>query len=191
MLVCWKYFSKTLQGLKRYIFLEWQHHNMTELSSTLIRGVKIRPTQCPLFHPHPISNWNIKSISRGVTGIFFWGGKIIFPDFFPGVKCFFSQKKIPTLVDPKQIAFVFKSENQKKKKKKKKKVLISFYNFSHLHFKFSTFPFTIFLLFFSIFTPFPFFPCLFFSRYAAKTSQSEVSEGALCPPAPRLLCHCQ
>ena len=26
---------------------------------------------------------------RGVTGKFFWGGKVIFPDFFPGVKCFF------------------------------------------------------------------------------------------------------
>ena len=27
--------------------------------------------------------------SRGVTGIFFWGDRVIFPDFFPGVKCFF------------------------------------------------------------------------------------------------------
>ena len=26
---------------------------------------------------------------RGVTGIFFGGGKLIFPDFFPSVKCFF------------------------------------------------------------------------------------------------------
>ena len=29
------------------------------------------------------------SIIRDVTGQFFWGGKVIFPDFFPSVKCFF------------------------------------------------------------------------------------------------------
>ena len=27
--------------------------------------------------------------NKGVTGKIFWGGKVIFPDFFPGVKCFF------------------------------------------------------------------------------------------------------
>ena len=26
---------------------------------------------------------------RGVRGIFVRGGKVIFPDFFPGVECFF------------------------------------------------------------------------------------------------------
>ena len=27
------------------------------------------------------------NVTRGVTGKFFWGGRVIFPDFFPGVKC--------------------------------------------------------------------------------------------------------
>ena len=57
--------------------------------------------------------------TRGVTGIFFWGGKVIFPDFFHGVKCLFPVEKIPSLVDPKQISFIFKSEKHKKKEKKK------------------------------------------------------------------------
>ena len=64
-----------------------------------------------------------------------------------------------------------------KKKKKKKKVLSSFCNFSTFHFQFSTFPFTIFLLFFSISTPFPFFPCLLFPCRSAEISRSEESLG--------------
>ena len=65
--------------------------------------------------------------------------------------------------------------------KGKKKVLTSFYNISYFHFQFSTFPFTIFLLF----NPFP-FPCLFFPDTSQKISQSEVSGGH---SAPCLLCH--
>ena len=104
---------------------------------------------------------------RGVTGIFFLGGKVI---FFPGVKCFF-QYKIPILVHPKQISSVFKVKRKKKrkrKKKKKKKVLTSFYPPSLLQFSF----------FLSQFSPlFPFFP-----NMSAKISRSEISGGALCPP---------
>ena len=59
--------------------------------------------------------------------------------------------------------------------------------FSTFHFQFSTFPFTIFLLSFSILTPFPFFPCLFYPGRSAENSRSEVSGGALCPPAHRLV----
>ena len=33
--------------------------------------------------------------TREVTGKFFWGGKVVFPDFFPGVKCFFPVEKFP------------------------------------------------------------------------------------------------
>ena len=89
---------------------------------------------------------------RGVTGIFFWGGKAIFLIFsgremcFPGRKFpfWYTQNKFPSSV-------VFKSEKQKKKKK----VLTFFYHFSYFRFQFSIFPFTIFL-------PFSLFPCLFF-----------------------------
>ena len=63
-----------------------------------------------------------------------------------------------------------------------KKVLSSFCNFS-------TFPFTIFLLFFSIFTPFPFFLASFFPVGQQKfPGQKSWGGGTLppasCPPAP-------
>ena len=86
---------------------------------------------------------------------------------------FFSRLKIPILVDPKPIFVVFKSEKQKKK------VLTTFYNLSYFHFQFSTFPFTIFLPFYSIFTPFC--PCLFFPDTSAKISRSEISGGHSAP----------
>ena len=46
-----------------------------------------------------------------ITGIFFWGGKVIFPDFFPAWNVFFFFfffffEKIPILVHPKQISVV-------------------------------------------------------------------------------------
>ena len=63
--------------------------------------------------------------------------------------------------------------------KKKKGGLPSFCNFSTFHFQFSTFPFTIFLLFFSIFTPFPFFP-----GRSAEISRSEDSGGHSTPTPP-------
>ena len=65
-----------------------------------------------------------------------------------------------------------------------KKFLSSFCNFSTFNFQFSTFPFTIFLLFLSIFTPFPIFPCLFFPGRSAEISRTEVSRGTLPGPLP-------
>ena len=42
------------------------------------------------YKPSTVGLWiSLLSIARGVTGIFFWGDKVIFPDLFPGVKCFF------------------------------------------------------------------------------------------------------
>ena len=82
--------------------------------------------------------------SRGVTGI-----KVIFSDFFPGVKCFF-RVEIPIFVDPKHISGVFKSEKQKKKKRSSPLFITVF----HL---------------FSIFTPFPCFP-----DTSANNSRSQV-----------------
>ena len=84
---------------------------------------------------------NITSIIRGVRGKFFRGGKIIFPDFFPGVKCFFPVENFHS-GRPKTNFSGFE------KWKAKKKVFFSFCNFSSFHFQFSTFPFPIFLLFF-------------------------------------------
>ena len=103
----------------------------------------------------------------------------------------FPGRKFPILVDPKQISVIFKSEKQKKKKKKKKKKGPQiFLELFLLPFPILNLPFTIFLLFFSIFTPFPFFPSPIFPDTSAKISRSEVSGGALCPPAPHLLRHC-
>ena len=114
-----------------------------------------------------------RTTRRDVTGIFFWGGKVIFPDFFPGVKCFFPVEN-SHFGRPKTNFHRFQKWKAKKKKKKKKKVVTSFSNVFLL-------PFPIFHLFFSIFTPFPFFPCLFFPDTSAKISRSEVS-GGHCPP---------
>ena len=50
----------------------------------------------------------------------FLRGKVIFSDFFHGVKCLFLVEN-SILVDPKQILVVLKSEKSKKKKKKKQK----------------------------------------------------------------------
>ena len=60
---------------------------------------------------------------------------------------------------------------------KKSEVLSSFCNFSSFHFPFSTFPFSIFLLFYSI------FPCLSLPSRSAEISWSDVSWGhsAPCP----------
>ena len=85
------------------------------------------------------------------------------------------------MVDPKKFLSFSKVKSKKKKKKKKGGVLTSFYNFSYFQFQFSTFPFSIFFLFFSIFSPFPFFPCLFFPIHQQKYP-GQKSLGALCPP---------
>ena len=116
---------------------------------------------------------------RGVTGIFFWGGKVIFPDFFPG-------RKFPVWLTQNKFPSFSKVKSKKKKKKKKKKVLTSFYNVSLL-------PFQIFHLFLLNFHPFSLFlPCLFFPDTSAKISRSEVSGGHSTPcPPPRLLRHCK
>ena len=106
----------------------------------------------------------IMCISHGrIREIFFWGGKVIFPDFFFSTWNALSRQQIPILVDPKQILVVLKSGKKKKlkkkKKKKKKKKNSPHFVIFPLPFSIcSTFPFSIFLLFFSIF---PFFLPLF------------------------------
>ena len=74
-----------------------------------------------------------------------WGpGKFFFP-IFPGVKPFFPVE-IYILVDQKQISVVSKRERPKENNHLLIVIIFSF------HFQISTFPFTISLLFFSIFT---------------------------------------
>ena len=104
---------------------------------------------------------------KGVTGIFFWGGKV--------------KKKKSILVDPKQISVALKSEKQKTKEKKK--------GSSHLFIPFppfiSHFHLSIFLVFSYIF---PFFLASFFlvshQKFPGQKSQGVHS-------APCLLCHWQ
>ena len=129
--------------------------------------------------------WSQRCIAnQGRNRHIFLRGQSHFSWYFSQREMFFPGKKIPIVVDPKQISVVFKSEEQKGKKKKKKKWSSPLFSYflltSYFRFQFSTFPFTIFLLFFSIFTLFPFFPDM-----SAKISRSEVSGGhsAPCPPA--------
>ena len=124
---------------------------------------------------------------RGVTGIFFWGGKVIFPDFFSRREMLFPGRKFPILVDPKQICH-FQKWKAKKKKKKKERSSHLFRASSYFHFQFLTFPLP-FSFFSSQFLPIsPFFPSLFFPDTSAKISRSEVSGGhsAPLPPTPLL-----
>ena len=96
------------------------------------------------------------TMTRGIRGIFS-EGQSNFSDFFPNMKCFFPVEN-SILVDPKQASVVLKNESKKKKKKrkkkkkkKKKKGPLLIWNFSSFHFQFSTSPFSISHLFFSIF----------------------------------------
>ena len=112
----------------------------------------------------------------------FWGAKSFCLIIFPGVKCFFPIENFH-FSRPRTN---FRHFQKWKEKKKKKKVLTFFYTFSYFHFQFSTFPFTIFLLFFWSFHPFPFFPCLFFpirqQKFPGQKSLGGGGQGALCPP---------
>ena len=111
---------------------------------------------------------------RGVTGIFFWGGKVIFPDFFPGVKCFFPVEN-SHFGRPKTNFRRFQKWKAKKKKKKKRSSPL-FLMFSCFHFQFSTFS--------SQFSPlFPFFLASFFPIRQQNFPVRSLW-GALCPPCP-------
>ena len=110
---------------------------------------------------------------RGVRGIFFRGGaKSLFMIFFPSVKCFFPSRNFH-FGRPQTISVVSKS----KKQKQQSHLLIFILLFPFL-FKVSTFPFTIFLLFFSIF---PFFLASLL-RVDQQKFSCEKCQGALCPP---------
>ena len=123
---------------------------------------------------------------RGITGIFSWGGKVIFPCFFPGVKCFFPAEN-SHIGRPKTNSVVFKSEKQKKRSSP----LIITFPTSISKFPPSLLQFSFFSYQFSPFFPssllnsplFPVFLASFFPDTSAKISRSEVSGGggALCP----------
>ena len=117
------------------------------------------------------------ALVRGVTGIFFWGGKVIFPDVFPGVKCFFPVENSHFGRPKTNFRRFQKWKAKKKKKKKKKKVLTSFSDVFLL-------PFPIFHLFYSIFTPFPFFLASFFPIRQQKFPGQKSLGGHSAPPPP-------
>ena len=112
--------------------------------------------------------------ARGVTDIFFWGGKVIFPDFFPGVKCFFLIEN--SHFGTPKTNFCCLQKWKAKKKKKKGPHLLFILPFPIFHLLFYNFP-----SFFSIFTSFS-----LFSWYVSKNFPVRSLWGALCP---HLLCH--
>ena len=124
-------------------------------------------------------------ISRGVTGIIFWGGKVIFPDFFSGVKCFFFPVENSHFGRPKTNFRRF----QKWKKKKGALVLTLFYNFSSFHsfhFQFSTFPFSLLQVSFfpSQFSPLFPFPLASLFPIRRQKFPRQKSLGGTLPPCP-------
>ena len=116
--------------------------------------------------------------SRGVTGIFFWGGKVIFPEFFsrrgmlfPVENSHFGRSKT-------------KFRRFQKWKAKKKKSSHLFYNFSYFNFPPSLLQFSFFS---SQFSPlFPFFLASFFPIRQQKFPGQKSLGGTLppCPPPP-------
>ena len=112
-------------------------------------------------------------ISPGHRGIFFRGGKVIFPDFFPSLKSFFPVEN-SILVDPKQISVVLKSETKEEEKKKSSPHFVTFPP--------SIFNFPLSLFDFLSFLHFPSSLCLSLPGRSAEIS-SEQCQGALCPPA--------
>ena len=103
---------------------------------------------------------------------------VIFPDFFPGVKCYIPVEN-SNFGRPKTNFRRFQ-----KWKENKKMVLTFFYNFSYFNFQFSTFPFTIFLLFLSILTPFSFLLASFFPDTSAQIFQVKSLWGGHSAPLP-------
>ena len=97
---------------------------------------------------------SLENTFRGITDIFFWGGKVIFPDFFPGVKCFFPSRKFPFWYT--QNKFPSFSKVKSIKKKSPHFFLLHFLlPFPIFHLRFYNFP--SFLLNFHPFSLSPFF----------------------------------
>ena len=69
----------------------------------------------------PIYGWRAH---RGIRGIFFRGDKVIFPDFFPGVKCCFPVENSYFARLKTNFSGFEKWKAKKKKKKKKGPLLI-------------------------------------------------------------------
>ena len=110
-------------------------------------------------------------INKGVTGIFFWGGKVIFPWFFPGVKYFFPVEN-SHFGTPKTNFRHFQKWKAKKEKRGKRSST-----------PFVTFPPSLlqFSFFCSQFSPH--FSLPLFSQYVGKNFPVRSLWGALCPPA--------
>ena len=120
---------------------------------------------------------NSRGTPRGITGIFFRGGKVILPDCFPDVKCFFPVEN-SNFGTPKT-NFRRRQKWKAKKKKKKKK------GSSPLFIAFPTLPVQIFHF---PFHQFPslllnFYPFSFFTQYVSKNFPVRSLWGHPAPPA--------
>ena len=122
----------------------------------------------------------------GVRGVFFRGGKVIFPDFFPSVKCFFLVG-ISHFGTPKTNFSGFEKWKKKKKKKKKGKKKGPLLIFHFVTFPTSVFNFPPSLSRFSFSSPFSLFLLPSFSRWVSRDFLVISVRGH---SAPWLLCHC-
>ena len=121
-----------------------------------------------------------------ITGLFFWGGTVIFPDFFPGRKFHFGRLKTNFRRFQKWKA---KEKEKKKKKKRSSPLFITFpTSIPIFHLPFYNFP--SFSFFSSQFSPlFPFLLASFFPIRQQKFP-GQKSLGALCPlPPPPPACY--
>ena len=123
---------------------------------------------------------------QGRNRHFFLRGQSHFSWFFPGVKCFFPVQN--SHFGTPKTNFCLQKWKEKKKKKKKKRSSPLFISFPTSISNFPPSCFTIFLLFFSISTPFPFFSIFslpLFSRYVSKNFPvRSLGEGHSAPCSP-------
>ena len=133
-----------------------QSHNVICLTSCMIKllGSMVKYTQWCSWHGG-------KGGRQGCNRNIFQRGQSHFSWFFPRREMLFPGRKFPSWL-------------------KKKKVLSSFCNLSSFHFQFSTFPFSLFLPFCSI------FPCLLASLFLVGQQKfpSQKSLGGTLPPCP-------
>ena len=118
---------------------------------------------------------------RGVRGIIFRGGKVIFPDVFPGLRCFFPVEYSHFGRATTNFSG-FEKWKVKKKKKKKKKGLCSASRFHVFQPSISNFPTS--LLQFSFFSFHFLFSLPLFSRYVSKNFPVKSVRGTVPCPLP-------
>ena len=163
----WRIWGNFDKSLTKPIFPEkWHFSPLNTFPALCVLGWKRPLFICCLF------------THTDVTGIFFWGGKVIFPEFFPGMKCFFPLEN-SHFGRPKTYFRRFQKWKAKRKKKRSSPLFRPFLlPFTIFHVPFYNFP-----SFLPNFHSFSLFSLPLFSRYISKNFLVKSLWGDTLPPA--------